>query len=117
MILYGYSKCSTVKKAQKFLETNEIMYEFIDNVTNPLTIKELEDIHKISGLDIKKLFNTSGIKYRELNLKIVLPTLSLQEKYELLSSDGMLVKRPLLVTNKKVLVGFKEEEYYNLIRG
>ncbi len=78
------------------------------------TADELKAYHELSELDIKKFFNTSGIKYRELGVKDKLKEMSLTEAYKLLASDGMLIKRPLLVTTDKVLLGFKEEDYNNL---
>ncbi len=115
VVIYGYSKCSTVKKAIKFLETKEIMFNHIDNVEERLTATQIKDIHEMSNLDIKKFFNTSGIKYRELNLKDKLANMSLTEKYELLASDGMLVKRPIIINNGQVVVGFKVEQVEAII--
>lgn len=106
--LYGYKKCSTVAKAKVLMENLNISYEYIDNVENKLSADEIKKIHLKSELDIKKIFNTSGNKYKELKLKDKLENMSDEEKYELLSSDGMLVKRPLLELEDKVLVGFKE---------
>lgn len=109
-----YPKCSTCKKAKKWLENNEI--EFIDRhiVEETPTDKELTLWIKESELDIKKWFNTSGMKYKELNLKEKLPTMSDKEKISLLASDGMLIKRPVFISDKKILVGFKESEWEKL---
>ena len=108
-ILIEYPKCSTCKKAKKWLEENNI--EFIDRniVEDTPTIQELEKWIKMSGKEIKKWFNTSGLKYKELNLKDKLETMSDKEKIKLLASDGMLIKRPLFISDKGIFVGFKEE--------
>ena len=108
-IFIEYPKCSTCKKAKKWLEGNNI--EFIDRniVEDTPTIQELEKWIKKSGQELKKWFNTSGLKYKELNLKDKLATMSDKEKIELLASDGMLIKRPLLITDKGIFIGFKEE--------
>ncbi len=111
MVIYGYSKCSTVKKAIKHLESNNISVSHIDNVETKLTKEQLKDLHIRSNLEIKRFFNTSGMLYREMGLKDVVKDISNEEAYELLSTDGMLVKRPILDTGDKVLVGFKEKEY------
>lgn len=110
---YGYAKCSTVKKAKKWLNENNIPFEEIEITENPPTKEELEKVYKQSGLEIKKFFNTSGIKYRELGLKDVVKTESDDKLLEILSSDGMLIKRPLVYDDKNVLLGFKEEEWKN----
>ncbi len=111
MKFYGYKKCSTVKKAKKWLQENNINFEEIDLVDTPPTREEIKRIYEESGHDLKKFFNTSGVKYRELGLKDVVKTASEDELLDLLASDGKLIKRPLLVDNKKVLIGFKENEY------
>ena len=110
---YGYAKCSTVKKAKKWLNENNIPFEEIEITENPPSKEELEKVYKQSGLEIKKFFNTSGIKYRELGLKDVVKTESDEKLLEILSSDGMLIKRPLVYDDKNVLLGFKEEEWKN----
>lgn len=106
-----YPKCSTCKKAKKWLEDNKIEFNDRHIVENTPTVEELKEWIKMSGKDIKKWFNTSGLKYKELNLKDRLPLMSDEEKIELLSTDGMLIKRPILVLENKVLIGFKEEEW------
>ena len=111
MRIYYYPSCSTCKKALKWLDNNEIAYEKKHIVDAKLTTKEIEDIFKKSGLPIQKLFNTSGIVYKELNLKDKLKDMTEKEKLELLASDGMLLKRPILVTRTFALIGFKEDEY------
>lgn len=107
--LYGYTKCSTVKKAKNWLKKNNLKFEDIDMVQNPPSKDELESIYNISGYDIKKFFNTSGMKYRELGLKDIVKTESDDKLLEILVSDGMLIKRPLLFDGKNVLLGFKED--------
>ena len=114
MILVWYPRCSTCIKAKKFLYDNNVSYELRDIVSNNPNYQELEDLLEKSNLDIKRFFNTSGLLYRSMNLKEKLDNMSLDEKLELLSSNGMLVKRPILVDNNKVLVGFKKEEWNNL---
>ena len=106
-----YPKCSTCKKAKKWLEDNKIEFEDRHIIENTPTVEELKRWIKMSDKDIKKWFNTSGLKYKELNLKDKLPLMSDDEKVELLSTDGMLIKRPILVLENKVLIGFKEEEW------
>lgn len=111
MKIYYYPSCSTCKKALKWLDNNEIAYEKKHIVDAKLTTKEIEDIFKKSGLPIQKLFNTSGRVYKELNLKDKLKDMTEKEKLELLASDGMLLKRPILVNRTFALIGFKEDEY------
>lgn len=106
-----YSKCSTCKKAKKFLDDNNIKYIDRPIKEETPTKEELNNYIKNNNLEIKKLFNTSGLKYKELNLKDKLDKMTDSEKIDLLSSDGMLIKRPLLVDKDKVLVGFKEKEW------
>lgn len=110
-----YPKCSTCKNAKKYLDSNQI--EYIDrNITLEVPTKdELKDWIAKSGKDIKRWFNTSGLVYKELNLKEKLDNMTEDEKIKLLSSNGMLIKRPILVTKNKVLIGFKEEEWENII--
>lgn len=114
MKVYCYPKCSTCKKALKFLENNNFNFELLDISKEPPSYMELEEIINKSGLDIKKFFNTSGKLYREKNLKDKLSNMTQEEKITLLSSNGMLIKRPLLINNDLVLVGFKETEYNEL---
>ena len=108
-IFIEYPKCSTCKKAKKQLEENNIEFTSRNIVTQTPTAQELNEWIKNSGQDIKKWFNTSGLKYKELNLKEKLSTMSNEEKIQLLQSDGMLIKRPLLMSDKGILIGFKEE--------
>ena len=114
-LFINYPKCSTCKKAEKFLKENNI--EFINrNIVeeNP-NAEELALWMEKSGLEPRKFFNTSGVLYREMNLKDKIKTMSKEEMIEILSTNGMLVKRPLLVMDDKVLVGFKEENYKEII--
>ncbi len=106
---YEYPKCSTCKKAKKWLIDNNIEFNDIDITLNPPTKEELKSFHEKSGLDIKKFFNTSGILYREMNLKDKLQNMTIEEKYELLSTDGKLIKRPLITNDSVILTGFKED--------
>ena len=109
LLFIQYPKCTTCQKAKKFLDDNKIKYIDRNIVTDNPTKEDLEKFIKNGNLDIKKLFNTSGMKYRELGLKDKLKTMSDDEKLELLATDGMLVKRPLLVGDDFVLTGFKQE--------
>ena len=106
-----YPKCTTCQKARKWLDDNGIKYEFRDIKLDNPTLDELTEWHKKSGLPLKKFFNTSGLLYKSLDLKNKLPTMSEYEMLKLLASDGMLVKRPLLIGEDFVLVGFKEVEW------
>lgn len=114
MLFIEYPKCSTCKKAKAYLDSKNIKYIDRNIKEDNPTIKELEEYIKLSGKDINKFFNTSGIKYRELGLKDKLKNMTELDKLKLLSSDGMLIKRPLLITKDKVLIGFKEKEWENL---
>ena len=106
-----YPKCTTCQKARKWLEENNIEYEFRDiKLENP-TLDELTAWHKLSALPLKKFFNTSGLLYKALKLKDKLPEMTEEEQICLLASDGMLVKRPLLVGENYVLVGFRQAEW------
>ncbi|MBQ7148726.1 MAG: arsenate reductase family protein [Pseudobutyrivibrio sp.] len=109
--VYCYSRCTTCKKAIKWLEDNKIQHEVIDIKENNPDEKTLRDLHAKSGLPLKKFFNTSGQLYREMELSKKLPDMSEDEMFKLLASDGMLVKRPLLITDKGVVPGFKEETW------
>ncbi|MBO4927461.1 MAG: arsenate reductase family protein [Clostridiales bacterium] len=109
--VYCYSRCSTCKKAIKWLEDNCVEHEVIDIKEKNPDEKTLRKYYKMSGLPLKRFFNTSGIQYRELELSKKLPEMSDDEQFKLLASDGMLVKRPLLVAKDFVLTGFKEDEW------
>ena len=106
-----YPKCTTCQKARKWLDENNIEYEFRDiNSENP-SLEELTAWYKLSGLPLRKFFNTSGLLYKSMELKTKLPTMTDEEMLALLATDGMLVKRPLAIGDDFVLVGFKEAEW------
>ena len=111
MLFVCYPKCSTCMKAKKWLEEKEIEFEQRDIKEEKPTAEELKTWWRKSGLPLKRFFNTSGKLYKEMQLKDRIPNMSEDEQIELLASDGMLVKRPILVQNEKVLVGFKEKEW------
>lgn len=111
ILLLEYPKCSTCKKANKWLEEQGIAFEERHIVENNPTEEELREWHRKSGLPLKRFFNTSGMKYRELELKDKLPTMTEEEQYQLLATDGMLVKRPLLLGEDFAIPGFKENEW------
>lgn len=115
-IFIEYPKCTTCQKAKKWLEEKGV--EFVDRhiVTETPTLEELKVWVGNSGFELKKWFNTSGLKYKELNLKDKLPSMSDDEKIELLASDGMLIKRPILVTDKGICVGFREKEWEEILK-
>ena len=106
-----YSRCSTCQKAKKWLDENGISYQERSIKEQNLTGEELKLWHQKSGLPLKKFFNTSGMLYKEMQLKDKLPNMSEEEQYALLATDGMLVKRPILVGDDFVLTGFKEKEW------
>ena len=106
-----YPKCTTCQKAKKWLDDNSIKYEFRDIKLDNPTLNELTEWYKKSGLPLRKFFNTSGLLYKSMSLKEKLPGMTEEEMLSLLSTDGMLVKRPILVGEDFVLVGFKETEY------
>ena len=116
MLFLEYPPCTTCKKAKKWLDDNGVAYEARHIKENNPTYEELKNWHKKSGLPLKKFFNTSGIQYRALELKDKLPAMSEEEQLRLLASDGMLVKRPLVVTDTAVLTGFKEKEWEELLK-
>ena len=112
MLFLCYPKCSPCRKAQKWLDEHDVDYDIRDIKTDNPDLAELELWHQASGLPLKKFFNTSGQLYRSLELSKKLPGMSDAEQYALLASDGMLVKRPILITDdNKVLVGFKEDQW------
>lgn len=115
MLFVCYPKCSTCKKAQKFLDENKLNYEFRHIVYNNPSYDELCLWYKMSGLPLKKMFNTSGNLYKELNLKDKLKDMNEEEQLNLLASNGMLIKRPILIDADKALFGFKEEEWKTLL--
>lgn len=110
-LLLGYAKCSTCQKAKKWLESNHIAFQERAIVSENPTAEELKSWQQKSGQPLKRFFNTSGMLYRELQLKDKLPQMSEQEQLELLASNGMLVKRPLLIGAEQIFIGFKEKEW------
>lgn len=115
MLFICYTKCTTCQKAKKWLETKNIPYTLRDIKTENPTEEELKTWLKASGLPVKKFFNTSGLQYKALNLKEKLPSMSEEDQIALLASDGMLVKRPILVGDDSVRVGFKEADWEALL--
>ena len=111
-----YPKCTTCQKAKKWLDERGISYEMRDIKENNPTLSELKKLHKASGLPLKKFFNTSGLLYKSMGLKDKLQDMTEEEQLKLLATDGMLVKRPILVTDGKVLVGFREKEYEEALK-
>ncbi len=109
--VYCYSRCSTCQKALKWLDAKGVKYELVDIKENNPDEKTLRKYYAMSGLPLKRFFNTSGLQYRELELSKKLPAMSEDEQFKLLASDGMLVKRPLLAGKDFVLTGFKEAEW------
>ena len=116
VLFVEYPKCSTCQKAKKWLDGHGVSYEERHIKEQNPSAEELRAWHEKSGLDIKRFFNTSGILYKEMQLKEKLPSMTLEEKYALLATDGMLVKRPLAVTQDRVLVGFKEQEWEEALK-
>ena len=114
ILFVGYPKCSTCQKAEKFLRAHGCDAPMRDIKTEKPTADELRLWHERSGLPLKRFFNTSGMIYRELALKDKLPSMTEEEQYAVLASDGMLVKRPLLITKARVLTGFREKEWAEL---
>ena len=115
MLFVCYPKCSTCQKAQKWLEEKGVAYTLRDIKSENPSQEELRAWHKASGLPLKRFFNTSGLQYKALALKDKLPAMTEDEQFALLATDGMLVKRPILVTENTVLVGFKEAEWEKIL--
>lgn len=111
MLFICYPKCSTCKKAEQYLQAKGLSFTVRDIKTDNPTADELRTWYAASGLPLKRFFNTSGNLYKQMGLKDKLPTMSEDEQLELLASDGMLVKRPLVIYDGGVLVGFKQDEY------
>ncbi len=111
MLFLEYPKCSTCKKAKNWLESNGVEFEDRHIVENNPTADELKAWYEKSGFPLKKFFNTSGLKYKELGLKDKLPNMTEEEQFNLLATDGMLVKRPLVIGDDFVLIGFKEAQW------
>ena len=116
MLFLGYPRCGTCRKAREWLDAKNLSYTFRDIVREPPTVPELKEWQKRSALPLKRFFNTSGMNYRALGLKDKLPEMSEEEALRLLASDGMLVKRPLLVTEEIVLIGFRETAWVDAFK-
>jgi len=114
MKLYQYPKCSTCRKAIKFLDAKGVSYELIDITITPPTVTELQQMLVSMG-DIKKLFNTSGVQYRELDMKSKLPEMSNEEAVALLAGNGKLIKRPFLIGTDVAIVAFKEQAWAEIV--
>ncbi|MCI8791772.1 MAG: arsenate reductase family protein [Eubacterium sp.] len=117
VLFIEYPKCTTCRKAKKWLEDHGVSFTDRDIREDNPSVDELKQWHQRSGLPLKRFFNTSGMLYREMGLKDKLGGMSEEEQFELLASDGMLVKRPLLITGEKVLAGFREKEWEEIGRG
>ncbi|MDN4525573.1 arsenate reductase family protein [Fictibacillus fluitans] len=111
LTFYQYPKCGTCQKAKKWLENHDVPFDSVHIVENPPSKEEIKELVSKSGLELKKFFNTSGMKYRELGVKDKIKSASEEELLELLASDGMLLKRPIATDGKSVTVGFKEDTY------
>ena len=116
MIFLCYAKCTTCQKAKKWLDANHISYEVRPIKEENPDAEELKECQKRSGLPLKKFFNTSGLLYKSMQLKDRLPEMTEEEQYALLATDGMLVKRPMLIGDDFVLVGFKEAQWEETLR-
>ena len=117
MLFIEYPKCSTCQKAKCWLDENGVAYTDRHILEQPPTYEELKEWYEKSGMPLKKFFNTSGMLYKQMNLKDKLPEMSEDEQLKLLATDGMLVKRPLVVGEDFVLTGFREKEWEEKIRG
>lgn len=115
MLFLEYPKCTTCKRAKAWLEEHGVAYEDRHIVEENPTVEELERWQQQSGCPLKKFFNTSGLLYKNMNLKDRLPGMPQEEQLALLASDGMLVKRPLVITDDVILIGFKEEQWQQLL--
>lgn len=115
ILFLEYPKCSTCQKAKKWLDAHNISYEDRHIKEQNPTSEELKEWHEKSGMELKKFFNTSGMLYKEMALKDKLPNMTPEEQYDLLATDGMLVKRPLIVTDQTVLTGFKEADWEKVL--
>lgn len=116
MLFIEYPKCTTCQKAKKFLVDNGITFTARHIKEENPTFDELKLWYEKSGLPLKKFFNTSGLLYKSMDLKNKLPQMSEEEQLKLLSTDGMLVKRPILITNDRILVGFRENDWFEAIK-
>lgn len=117
MLFVWYPKCTTCQKAKRWLEKNAVSFEERHIKEENPTIGELREWHGLSGVPLKRFFNTNGLRYKELQLKDRLASMSEEEQYALLASDGLLVKRPILVSREFALVGFKEDEWEKAFAG
>ena len=115
MLFIQYPPCTTCQKAKKWLDDNGLAYDARHIKEEPPTYEELKAWYQKSGLPLKRFFNTSGLKYKALELKDKLPTMTEEEQLHLLATDGMLVKRPLLITEDKVLTGFKPKDWESIL--
>ena len=115
MLFIEYPPCSTCQKAKKWLDEREIVYEDRHIKLEKPSYEELKEWYQRSGLPLKRFFNTSGLLYKSMELKTKLPTMTEEEQLRLLATDGMLVKRPILITEKGIATGFKEAEWEKLI--
>lgn len=115
MLILCYPKCSTCKKAKKWLDEHNLQYTERHIAEDNPSYDELKEWYEKSGLILKKFFNTSGVLYKEMELKNKLPLMSEDEQLKLLATNGMLVKRPILINKNKILVGFKESEWEELL--
>ncbi|MBT2657426.1 arsenate reductase family protein [Bacillus sp. ISL-18] len=111
LTFYWYPKCGTCRNAKKWLDAHHLSYEEVHIVEQAPSREQLQEFYQKSGLELKKFFNTSGLKYRELGIKDKMKTATEAELLDLLASDGMLIKRPILTDGERVTVGFKEEEF------
>ncbi|WP_303819442.1 arsenate reductase family protein [Ruminococcus flavefaciens] len=111
-----YPKCTTCQKAKKWLDANGVSYDLRDIKEQNPSYDELKKWYGMSGLPLKKFFNTSGLLYKSMELKNKLPEMSEEEQLRLLATDGMLVKRPILINGSKVVVGFKESDYEEAVK-
>lgn len=116
LLLIHYPKCSTCQNARRYLSDNNIQFTERDITKDIPTVEELKLWHKESGYDLHQFFNKKGTVYRELGLKDKIDNMSLEEMYALLSTDGKLIKRPLLIMKDDIIIGFKKEEYATLIK-
>ena len=116
-VFIEYPKCSTCQNAKKWLDLHQIQYENRHIVEKTPNAQELKKWHLQSGLPLKRFFNTSGLVYKELGLKERLETLTEEEQYQLLATNGMLIKRPLLISDEFILIGFRLQEWENLFCG
>ncbi|MFA9559843.1 arsenate reductase family protein [Evansella sp. AB-rgal1] len=111
LTFYQYPQCGTCRNAKKWLDEHDLSYEAVHIVNDPPSKEVLKGLYEKSGLELKKFFNTSGKKYRELGVKDKIKTSTEEELLELLASDGMLIKRPIVTDGEKVTVGFNEEQF------